>query len=368
MSLEKQLQDALNEREREKLLRKIFIDAPGADFLTNDYLGFARLIRVESDHEKTQSSGSRLLGGNNVHIEKLEEEIAAFHGFESALYYNSGYAANTGLFSCLLTRHDTYVYDQYIHASIRDGIRLSLAKHFSFAHNDLSDLEEKLKQAKGNVVVAVESVYSMDGDTAPLQEMVSLCKKYGARLVVDEAHAIGVMGKAGRGLVHELGLINDVFAVVYTYGKAMGAHGGAIAGSEVLKQFLVNFSRPFIYTTAPSLYQVNTVKTAYSLLQSPAHEKNRLALRKNILYFAETMEQLFPGTNITPAHINKFTVGHIDKTIELASALRQRGYICRPVLSPTVEKGQERIRVNLHAYNTLEEIAGLIQSFKTLLT
>jgi 8-amino-7-oxononanoate synthase len=148
----------------------------------------------------------------------------------------------------------------------------------------------------------------------------------------------------------------------------MGAHGGAVAGSQVLKNYLVNFSRPFIYTTAPSLYQVNTVKTAYSLLQSPAYEKNRLALRKNILFFAETIGAQFPGTDIQQSHINKLTVGNLDKTIALAAALRERGYICRPVLSPTVEEGRERIRINLHAYNTLEEITGLVNTCKTLLS
>lgn len=367
MSLEQQLNDILNQRQHEGLLRQLFVDDKGIDFLSNDYLGFARLIKVETDPEEKPAQGSRLLGGNTQLIEDLEDYIAGFHGFEAALLYNSGYAANLGLFSCLLTRHDTYIYDEYIHASVRDGMRLSLARSFSFLHNSVEDLEEKLKHATGKIVVAVEAVYSMDGDSAPLAKILECCKKYGAELIVDEAHSVGVLGKQGRGMVCAEGLEKDVFAAVYTYGKAMGCHGAVVAGSKVLESFLVNFSRPFIYTTAPSVYQVDAVRTAYSLLQSSAHEKNILSLRKNILFFAETMSAHFPGTQIQQSHINKFSVGNLHKTVQLAASLRNQGYICRPVLSPTVEKGQERIRINLHAYNTLEEITGLIMTCKKLL-
>jgi 8-amino-7-oxononanoate synthase len=148
----------------------------------------------------------------------------------------------------------------------------------------------------------------------------------------------------------------------------MGCHGGLVTGSETLGKFLVNFSRPFIYTTAPSVYQVDAVRTAYSLLQSPVHEKNLLTLHKNILFFAETIESQFPGSKVLRSHINKITAGDLDKTIRLAAQLRQQGYICRPVLSPTVEKGQEGIRLNLHAYNTMEEITGLGQACKQFLS
>jgi 8-amino-7-oxononanoate synthase len=362
------INETLQKRKEENLFRQLFIDSAGADFISNDYLGFSRLIHVHDDTDLNHSpSASRLLGGNTKSIEELESHIAGFHGFESSLYFNSGYNANTGLFSCLLSRHDTYIFDELIHASVRDGIRQSLAANFSFNHNDVADLEEKLKIAKGNVVVAVESVYSMDGDMAPLIKIAELCKKYKAELIVDEAHSIGVFGKEGRGLVHELDLTRDVFAVVYTYGKAMGCHGGAVVCKRSLRDFLINYSRPFIYTTAPSANQVSAVKTAYSLLTSPIHEKNTLSLRKNILFFVESMVAQSNKQDVIHSHINKFIIGDNEKAIVVAQYLRDKGFICRPVLSPTVPKGTERIRINLHSFNTLDEITGLIQTFKTLL-
>ncbi|HLP11012.1 MAG TPA: aminotransferase class I/II-fold pyridoxal phosphate-dependent enzyme [Flavobacteriales bacterium] len=363
--LNQYLNDSLEKRKSENLLRQLFIDEKGADFITNDYLGFSRLINVETETDQHSPAASRLLGGNTQLLEDLEKHIAKFHGFETALYFNSGYNANTGLFASLLTRHDTYIFDEQVHASVRDGIRQSLAQNFSFAHNDMEDLEEKIRHAKGNVVVAVESVYSMDGDTAPLAKLVEVCKKHKVSLIVDEAHSIGLFGKEGRGLVHELKLTNDVFAVVYTYGKAMGCHGGAVACKKNLREYLVNFSRPFIYTTAPSNNQVMAVKTAYSLLASPIHEKNKLALRKNILYFAECMEAQ-QNDAVLHSHINNFMIGNNQKAIAVAQALRDKGFICRPVLSPTVAKGTERIRINLHSYNTLDEVKNLVDTFKLL--
>ncbi|HYG50742.1 MAG TPA: aminotransferase class I/II-fold pyridoxal phosphate-dependent enzyme [Flavobacteriales bacterium] len=363
--LDKYINDSLEKRKNEKLFRQLFLDEKGVDFITNDYLGFSRLINVETETEKHSPSASRLLGGNTKAIEDLEKHIAQFHGFETALYFNSGYNANTGLFACLLSRHDTYVFDEQVHASVRDGIRQSLAQNFSFRHNDVNDLEEKIKHSKGNVVVAVESVYSMDGDTAPLVKLAETCKKHGASLIVDEAHSIGLFGKEGRGLVHELKLTGDVFAVVYTYGKAMGCHGGAVACKANLRDYLVNFSRPFIYTTAPSNNQVLAVKTAYSLLTSPIREKNKLALRKNILFFVENMNAQSDDA-VLHSHINNFMTGSNEKAIAIAQALRNKGFICRPVLSPTVAKGTERIRINLHSYNTLDEIKNLVDAFKSL--
>lgn len=365
-NLSNQINASIEKRKSENLFRQLFIDENGADFISNDYLGFSRLISVQDDDDTKHSpSASRLLGGNTKLIEELESHIANFHGFESALYFNSGFNANTGLFSCLLSRHDTFIFDDLVHASVRDGIRQSLATNFSFLHNDIVDLEEKLKIAKGNIVVAVESVYSMDGDMAPLIKISELCKKYNAELIVDEAHSIGIFGKEGRGLVHELNLTNEVFAVVYTYGKAMGCHGGAVVCKNNIRDYLINYSRPFIYTTAPSTNQVMAVKTAYSLLTSPIHEKNKLSLRKNILFFVESMVAQSNNNSVIHSHINKFIIGDNEKAIVIAQHLRDKGFICRPVLSPTVPKGTERIRINLHSFNTLDEITGLIQAFKT---
>jgi 8-amino-7-oxononanoate synthase len=236
------------------------------DFCSNDYLGFARspLLKNKIENEigdfvSNGSTGSRLLSGNSAYTEDLEKYIAILHQSEAGLIFNSGYDANLGLFSSLPQRGDTVITDELIHASIIDGARLSYANRYTFKHNDLGSLEAKLKQAKGNCFVAVESVYSMDGDTPPLNEIAALTLKYDAHLIVDEAHAVGLYGF---GLV-ATDLQKQVFARVVTFGKALGCHGAIVLGSNLLRQYLINFARSFIYTTAASFHQMASVKTAY---------------------------------------------------------------------------------------------------------
>lgn len=214
------------------------------DFTSNDYLGFAKdealLELVEKEFQELSSlgsTGSRLLSGNSQYAEELETRIAAFHNAESALLLNSGFDANYGLLSSLPYRGSTIFYDELVHASIHDGIRASKADSVSFKHNDVADLEKALSLIEGLKYVVVESVYSMDGDFAPLAEIVALCEKYDAGLIVDEAHATGVIGKNGEGLVQHLGLQNKCLARVHTFGKALGAHGAVILGSTDLKSF-----------------------------------------------------------------------------------------------------------------------------------
>ena len=194
--------------------------------------------------------------------------LADFHKAESGLIFNSGYDANLGLFSCIAKKEDTLICDELIHASIIDGCRLSYANRFRFAHNDVEDLEDKLRRSKGNIFVAVESVYSMDGDMAPLKEIAAVCKKYNASLIVDEAHATGLFGDQGRGLVSQHGLEQEVFARVHTFGKALGCHGAVILGSETLRNYLVNFARSFIFTTALPVHSLIAVKCAYEMLMA----------------------------------------------------------------------------------------------------
>lgn len=211
--------------------------------------------------------GSRLLSGNTAFAEELEKYIAQYHHAEAALLFNSGYNANLGLFSALGRKGDTILYDELIHASVHDGMRLSKAECKPFAHNNTVQLKQLLKETTAPVFVAVKSVYSMDGDFAPLKEIGALCKKYNASLIVDEAHATGIFGEKGKGLVTELGLENEVFARLITYGKAMGCHGAAVVGSTLLKNYLTNFARSFIYTTAAPLTNLYAIKSAYDLLQ-----------------------------------------------------------------------------------------------------
>ena len=210
----------LQERSDAGALRVLRIGDDRADYYSNDYLGISKNGLIEAFFPHTRlahgSTGSRLLAGNYPLIEETEKEIAAFHDAEAALIFNSGYDANFGLLACIAGKGDLILYDKLSHASLRDGIRQSLADSFSFAHNDRGDLEKKLKNKKGNCFVVTESVFSMDGDMAPLADMVALCRQFNAHLVVDEAHATGFVGARGEGLVQDLNLQDDCFARIHT--------------------------------------------------------------------------------------------------------------------------------------------------------
>jgi 8-amino-7-oxononanoate synthase len=228
--VEKLLTHKLAERENAGNLRQLTLKRAPVDFYSNDYLGIATSgYPAEASGNFPESlmcgsTGSRLLSGNSRRSEELEQTIAVFHRAESALLFNSGYDANTGLIPCITDRHTTILYDELCHASILDGVRLSLSnKRYKFRHNSVEDLAGKLKKFHGcTVVVIVESVYSMDGDTAPLNDFAMLCNEFGAQLIVDEAHATGVFGEKGEGLVCAMGLEDQVFARVHTFGKALG--------------------------------------------------------------------------------------------------------------------------------------------------
>ncbi len=335
------------------------------DFCSNDYLGFARSEKlkalVQDEIEKypgylNGSGGSRLLSGNTAFIEELEQKIASFHQAEAGLIFNSGYDANLGLFSSLPQKGDTIIADELIHACIIDGARLSLANRFSFQHNDLNDLEKKLKNAKGICYVAVESVYSMDGDTAPLPEIIQLTKQYNANLIVDEAHATGVFGK---GLVQLLNLEKQVFARMVTFGKALGSHGAIVLGSENLCNYLINFARSFIYTTAPSFHQLLTTKMAYQLLDTSLEQQIKLA--ELIALFKKEVQKKHSHQLIeSNSAIQSILVPGNSKSKQTAEFLQKNGFDMRAILSPTVAAGKERLRICIHNYNSEEEIAELV--------
>ncbi|MCL4171189.1 UNVERIFIED_CONTAM: hypothetical protein GTU68_025567, partial [Idotea baltica] len=250
------MQDALDARQAQGLLRQLPTPiGERIDFCSNDYLGFAHTLRVAAP-TSGGATGSRLISGNSTLAEALEQQIANFHGAEAALLFPSGYAANIGLLPAVAGRGDTIVYDKLIHASLRDGIRLSRAKALSFAHNDLTDLIKKLQNPEGQTFVVIESVYSMDGDQAPLTDIVNICQQYDALLIVDEAHGTGVIGKR-----------DQVWARVHTFGKAIGSHGAAIVGSQLLKSYLLNFARSFIYATALPDHTLLSIQAAYSALE-----------------------------------------------------------------------------------------------------
>jgi 8-amino-7-oxononanoate synthase len=354
---------SLEKRKLDNSLRKLSKKEFAVDFCSNDYLGLARSEKLHSlsqvnnfPFEKLNgSAGSRLLSGNSELFEALEEKIAKFHHAESALIFNSGYDANLGLLSCLPQKDDTVLYDELVHASIRDGIRLSHASAFSFRHNDTEHLKEKLSRAsKGKVFIIVESVYSMDGDISPLKELVEIAGLYNAALIVDEAHSTGIYGENGEGLVCKMNLENKIFARVHTFGKALGTHGAAVVGSELLRNYLINFSRPFIYTTALPLHSLRSISAVYDLL--PSLHQERTALFNKIHYFNnKALEMKIPVIE-SSSPIQGIIIPGNSYVKMMAEKCTDDNMDVRAVLSPTVPKTQERLRISLHSFNTEKEI------------
>jgi len=360
------LDKKLEEREESHSLRSLTItDKSMIDFCSNDYLGIVKNKLIEKSMAASLphgSTGSRLLSGNYKLIEELEKKLADFHDAEAGLVFNSGFDANTGLLSCVPQKEDTIIYDKLSHASIRDGIRLSFAAAFSFHHNDLSDLETKLKTANVSrqKFVVTESVFSMDGDVAPLGQMAHLCKKYNAALIVDEAHATGIIGERGEGLVQNLNLQNQVFARIHTFGKACGAHGAVVLGSSKLKKYLINFSRQFIYSTSLPPASAEAISVAYELFPLMHQE------RKHLRMLIETFQAAPSKYKILQSHtaIQAIVIPGNDEVKALANICRQNNFDIRPILYPTVPKGMERLRIVLHSFNTLQEVRSLAALFQ----
>ena len=351
--MDQKLIDKLKNREEEGTMRSLSLSDKLVDFYSNDYLGLAK---VEISAKMSNgSTGSRLISGNSEAAERCEKVLANWFKTESALVFNSGYDANIGFFGSVPQKGDTVIYDEAIHASVRDGIRLSFATSFSFRHNDLIDLENKISKTKGAIYVAVESLYSMDGDMAALGEISVLCEMKGAYLIVDEAHACGVFGEDGKGIVDCLPDSSSVFARIITFGKAYGYHGAAILGSSDLKKFLINYARSFIYTTAlpPEAYQQIELRTSHTSI--PECQRK---LQENIAAFRSklTTQGLISEIN-SPIQILRF--GDISKTKEMSNILLKEGFAVKPIYSPTVAKGQEGLRICLHAFNTDEQIEKL---------
>ncbi|GAB3500357.1 pyridoxal phosphate-dependent aminotransferase family protein [Spirosoma knui] len=357
------------------LLRQLRTAGNLVDFCSNDYLGFARLPELKAAIQeadtgqdlRTGATGSRLLAGQTELADVVESELAIFYRTEAALVFNSGFDANIGLLACLPKAGDTLLTDELIHASMIDGARLSYATRQRFRHNDLRDLETKLQQANGQVFVAVESVYSMDGDVAPLRELVTLCEQYGAALLVDEAHATGVYGPDGEGLVVELGLQDRVLARVHTFGKALGVHGAAVVGPDVLRHYLINFARSFIYTTALPPHSLLAIRCAHQQLQrSPEARKQ---LHERITYFRNCAEKALPNAiwTASTSPIQCLIVPGNEQARYVATEAQRAGFDVRAILSPTVPVGQERLRICIHTFNTAQEIEHLVIVLQTVL-
>lgn len=362
------LQQALQKRTELNALRSLRINDLPIDFCSNDYLGYSRSPGLQKAIEEewnasplhnSGAAGSRLLAGNTAYAEQLEHYLAAFHQAEAGLIYNSGYDANLGLFSSLGQGEVVFLYDELIHASVHDGIKLSKATAYLFKHNDLQHLEERLKLVKGTVYVAVESIYSMDGDRAPLVEMVRLCGQYNAQLIVDEAHATGITPNGGKGVVQQLELQENIFARVHTFGKALGCHGAVVLGSELLRNYLINFSRSFIYTTALPLHSLVAIHQSYQWMQKD--KESVVQLNKNIQLVKKELSgnQAIQLIN-SESPIQSIIVSGNESVKSCTAKLMEKGLDVRPILSPTVPKGKERMRICIHSFNTEQEMELLL--------
>lgn len=362
------LQSKLDGRGANLSLRKLQTSEGLIDFCSNDYLGFSKskdilrqalTMNIATSDRVIGSGGSRLICGHNELIEAIEENVAGFVNASSGLLFNSGYNANIGFFGCVPQRGDVVFYDEFIHASIRDGIKLGVSKSYSFQHNDIADLRRRYDFLAPNqtVFVVVESVYSMDGDMPDLIEIAKFCKEKNIKLVVDEAHSFGWLGD-GRGLVSKLGLEDDTYARIITFGKALGCHGAVVVGDELLRSYLVNFARSFIYTTAPSIIDQKCVYVALEKLFSL--DFNKLKIRELIGLFKSLVKK--SDLNVIPSVglIQSVLIPSNRQALKTEQKLRKNGIWAKAILSPTVPIGQERIRICLHDFNTVDEVKKLI--------
>jgi 8-amino-7-oxononanoate synthase len=356
------LEKKINERINNQTFRSLKTYDTGIDFFSNDYLGYAqnnnlisRVKEVNQSITKLGSTGSRLISGNSKTIMEVENYLADFYDVESALLFPSGYIANLALFSCIAQKGDTILYDELIHASIREAVRLSFAKTYSFKHLNYEDLENKIKKSEGEIYVVLEGLYSMDGDVPNAEKLIELKNKYHFHLIIDEAHSGGIIGKNFKGFYENLPS-NLCFSRIHTFGKAFGYHGAVITGSKFLKEFLINFSKPFIYSTGIPNETAKIIQTIHSYhLENASIENERL--QRNILYYKE----LFNSTQNFPIQL---LFSNDVKKVE--KKLLKENLLVKAIFPPTVPEKSERIRIVLHSYNTKNEINQLFELVKSV--
>lgn len=341
----------------------------GIDFTSNDYLGYGSSrsrIRPVGDLERNRSGmASRLLRGHHPIWDEVESALAAWHHAESILMMTSGYAANEGLISTIIEPGDWVASDELNHACIVDGLRMARARRFSFRHNDLNHLEEGLKaehqkRHEGReLFIITESLFSMDGDRAPLREIVELAERYSAYLIVDEAHATGCFGVKGSGIVDELGLRDRILASVHTGGKALGVLGAYIACSALLREFLVNRCRHLIFTTA--LPAVAGAWWLQMLEQVQEDHEGRAKLRENFAFVRNSLTE----SNLVCSgdqFIIPVILGEDPKAVAVAQHLQNRGFDVRAIRPPSVPPGTARLRISIHADHTKKQLQDLCEA------
>ncbi len=353
--------DSLRRRDRLRAL------APraGCDFASNDYLGLAESEEYRDAAKAALArgvplgaGGSRLLRGNHPEHEALEEEAARFFGSEAALFFGAGFAANEALLATLPQRGDLILYDELIHASAHEGMRLSRARSVAVKHNDAAAFEEAISAAGevGRIWIAVESLYSMDGDMAPLRELAETARRHHAFLLIDEAHATGVFGPGGRGLAHEMeGRENIV--TLHTCGKALGLSGAMVCLPRLLREFLINRCRQFIFATAPSPLLAASIRAALRIIEGAEHRRERLASR-----VARVGRNLRRATGVEPSgtQIQPVIVGSEERALTLAGKMQAQGFDIRAIRPPTVPLGTSRLRISLTLNPSDEQMDAMI--------
>lgn len=354
----------------ERNLRRTLAEIRGVNLCSNDYLGLAEhpklreaTLRAVQNAPRVGGTGSRLLSGQTEAWRVLEEEFAAFAGTEEALFFGSGYAANMGLLAALVGKDDVVYSDALNHASLIDGMRLSGARKVIYPHLDLQVLEDRLREEAGapwRKIIITESIFSMDGDIAPLRKIAELADEYEAAIILDEAHAIGVMGSEGRGLAAEAGIVPHLLAVVHTCGKALGCAGAFVCGPAVLKEHLINHARTFIFSTALPPYFSQQIRAAVQLAAGMDTERQELQERAQHLRAAlraEGFDTAGSGSQIVPV-----VFGDVQETLAAAEHLQNEGFAVRAIRPPTVPEGKSRLRLSLTSRIPQHELDRLVKS------
>jgi 8-amino-7-oxononanoate synthase len=344
------------------------------DFSSNNYLGLSRHPRViQGAHRALRewgagSAASRLLSGNLKIHDELEKKLADFKKEEAAAIFSSGYLANLGMVRTLVNEQDVVILDRFCHASLMDGARLSRAKFWVYEHRDSEDLKNLLSRAKlfRRRLVVTDAYFSMDGDVAPIADLVDLCEKNEAILMIDEAHSTGVYGKTGRGLTEHFGVSGKVPVVMGTLSKALGSVGGFIAGSALLRETLVNFCRSFIYTTAPSPAASGAALAALDVIKTTPQLREKLW--DNSRRLREGLKSLGLDLMGSEGPIVPISVGDAARVVKIKALLSQDGFLVSAIRPPSVPRGTDRIRLSVSAAHTAGQIDGLLAAFKKIRT
>jgi 8-amino-7-oxononanoate synthase len=358
---------------RERAQFRTLENPQGINLYSNDYLGLARdprlkeaVLRAVRDAEAMGGTGARLLSGNTADWEELEAEFARFAGTEAALYFGSGYAANIGLISAVVGRGDFVFSDELNHASLIDGIRLSGATKVIYPHSHMEFLERMLRQhaaQSGAKLIVTESVFSMEGDAAPIDRIVALAEEFGASVVVDEAHAIGVCGPQGRGCLAAAGLERRIFAAVHTCGKALASAGAFVCGSGAMRDYLINRARTFIFTTAIPPYVAGQIRAAVELAREAEDRREHLSAISR--FVRESLREGGVDCGTSSSHIIPVRIGSNEAALYVAAELQRAAFAVRAIRPPTVPAGASRVRLSLTASITFEEARRLVAAVRT---